>query len=284
MEYKFAEDLRAVRELLGLTQAELAELINVEQVTISRSEIQKTKPSAQFMEKLYEFAFNKGIQLNRLKEMFWQEKKEKNHQLLFHGSKNIVNGELSICVGRSNNDFGSGFYTGETYEQAVSFVSGYDNSSVYFLDFNRNGLKAKEYIVDQEWMMAIAYYRGALEEYKDHKIVREIIKHARECDYIIAPIADNRMFQIIDSFVQGEITVEQCQHSLAATNLGKQYVFISEKAISQVRMLERVYMCQSEREYYNKIRRAETKLGLDKVKLAKISYRGKGMYIDEMFK
>ena len=31
---------------------------------------------------------------------------------------------------------------------------------------------------------------------------------SRDCDYIIAPIADNRMFKIIDSFIEGEITDE----------------------------------------------------------------------------
>ena len=74
-------------------------------------------------------------------------------------------------------------------------------------------------------MMTIAYYRGALDKYKDHAIITRIIKDSRNCDYIIAPIADNRMFKIIDSFIQGEITDEQCKHCLAATNLGKQYVF-----------------------------------------------------------
>ena len=39
-----------------------------------------------------------------------------------------------------------------------------------------------------------------------------------------------------------------------------------------------------EKEYYKNIRTAETKLGEDKVKLARIEYRGKGQYIDEILK
>lgn len=282
MDYNFADDLKAIREILGYTQSEMAEQLGVEQVTISRNELNKTKPSNQLLERVYNFAFDKNIQLNRLKEMLWIEKLPSNHKLLFHGSKGIIERPLSVRVGRINNDFGQGFYTGETYAQAISFVSGFKDSSVYYLDFDNQNLKSKEYFVDQEWMMTIAYYRGALDNYKNHKIVQKIIKDSRDCDYIIAPIADNRMFKIIDSFIQGEITDEQCKHCLAATNLGKQYVFVSDLAISQLKIVELVYLSDNEKNYYKKIRSSDSKLGDDKVKLARIQYRGKGKYIDEI--
>lgn len=70
---------------------------------------------------------------------------------------------------------------------------------------------------------------------------------------------------------------------MAATNLGMQYIFISEKAASQVEIVERCYISGNEREYYRNIRLEESKLGDDKVKLAKRQYRGQGRYIDEIF-
>ncbi len=283
MDYNFADDLKAIREILGYTQCEMAEQLGVEQVTISRNELRKTKPTNQLLERVYNFAFDKKIQLNRLKEMLWIEKLPSNHKLLFHGAKGIIEGPLNVHAGRINNDFGQGFYTGETYAQAISFVSGFEGSSVYYLDFDNQNLKSKEYFVDQEWIMTIAYYRGALDNYKNHTIVQNIIKNTRNCDYIIAPIADNRMFKIIDSFIQGEITDEQCKHCLAATNLGKQYVFVNDLAVSQLKIVERVYLADNEKNYYKEIRSSDSKLGEDKVKLARIQYRGKGRYIDEIF-
>ena len=283
MDYNFADDLKAIREILGYTQCEMAEQLGVEQVTISRNELRKTKPTNQLLERVYNFAFDKKIQLNRLKEMLWIEKLPSNHKLLFHGARGIIEGPLNVHAGRINNDFGQGFYTGETYAQAISFVSGFEGSSVYYLDFDNQNLKSKEYFVDQEWMMTIAYYRGALDNYKNHTIVQKIIKNSRNCDYIIAPIADNRMFKIIDSFIQGEITDEQCKHCLAATNLGKQYVFVNDLAVSQLKIVERVYFADNEKNYYKEIRSSDSKLGEDKVKLARIQYRGKGRYIDEIF-
>ena len=130
--------------------------------------------------------------------------------------------------------------------------------------------------------MTIAYYRGALDEYKEHPTIKMLAEQSGDCDYIIAPIADNRMFQIINSFINGEITDEQCKHCLAATNLGMQYIFISEKAVSQAKLIERCYISDNEREYYKNIRLEDAKLGDNKVKLARRQYRGKGLYIDEI--
>ncbi|WP_448782465.1 DUF3990 domain-containing protein [Blautia sp.] len=37
--------------------------------------------------------------------------------------------QLTYKKQRHNNDFGQGFYIGESYEQAISFVSGFDQLS-----------------------------------------------------------------------------------------------------------------------------------------------------------
>lgn len=48
------------------------------------------------------------------------------------------------------------------------------------------------------------------------------------------------------------------------------------------RILEKCYISNKEKEFYKRIRTDESKLGEDKVKLARIKYRGKGKYIDEI--
>ena len=282
MDYQFAQDLKAIREILGYSQEELAAELGVQQVTLSRNELGKTRPSGKLMEQVYSFAFRKKIQLNRLKEMLWTENLGDSYKLLYHGAKGAIEGNLSVRAGRANNDFGHGFYTGESYEQAVSFVSGFERSSVYLLQFDRKDLICRKYEVNQDWMMTIAYYRGTLNRYRDHPAIQKLIDDSRNCDYTIAPIADNRMFQIINSFIDGEITDEQCKHCLAATNLGFQYVITSDKAISHVKLLERCYLSENEKEHYKNIRSSEAKLGDDKVRLSRIKYRGKGKYIDEI--
>ncbi len=284
MDYNFSDDLKAIRAILGITQTELAKRIGVQQVTLSRNELGKTAASERLLEQVYSFAFDNSIKLGRLKEMMWLEDLKPGHKLLFHGAKSEIQGEISVNRSRTNNDFGQGFYTGERYDQAISFVSGFDRSSVYYLDFDETDLKCKQYKVDRKWMLTIAYYRGTLDEYREHPVVKKLVNEVRDCDYVVAPIADNRMFQIINSFIAGEITDEQCKHCLAATNLGNQYVFTSEKAVRKLKILERSYISSNEREHYKSIRTEETKLGDDKVKLARRQYRGKGKYIDDILK
>ena len=282
MSYNLPQDIRSIREILGLSQADLASALGTEQATISRNESALSSPSRELLEKVYGFAFQRGIRLNRLKEMIWKESIPAGHILLFHGAKTFIEGPVRIDAGRVDTDFGQGFYAGETYEQAVSFVSGFEKSSVYLIDFDPGSLKCTHFSVSQDWMMAVAYFRGGLSQYEDHPLIRSIVRKVRSCDYVIAPIADNRMFQIIDSFISGEITDEQCNHCLAATNLGNQYVIVSEKAAGHIRLIEHCYLPENEKTYYRSIRSSETKLGNDKVKLARIQFRGKGRYIDEI--
>ena len=78
-----------------------------------------------------------------------------------------------------------------------------------------------------------------------------------------------KLFEIIDSFIDGEITDVQCQHCLLATNLGRQYVFVSQKALDNITLLERCFLTDSEKELYLNTRQESFKMNIDKVKLAR---------------
>lgn len=282
MDYNFDKDFKAIRDVLDISQKEFAKVLDTEQKTISNIESKDSYPSKTIVESAFTYAFKKDVKINKLKELLCRDNLSHNEKLLFHGSKGEIKGDIDVNFGRGNNDFGQGFYTGESYEQAVSFISIYDDPSVYFMSFDDSDLKCKRYSVDREWMMTIAYYRESLEEYENHPLIKKIIAESRDCDYIVAPIADNKMFETINEFIEGNLTDEQCKHCLAATNLGMQYVFLTEKAASRLKIVERCYVCDKEREYYKKIKEDYRKLGNDKVKLAKAQYRGVGKYIDEV--
>lgn len=282
MDYNFDKDFKAIRDVLDISQKEFAKVLDTEQKTISNIESKDSYPSKTIVESAFTYAFKKDVKINKLKELLCRDNLSHNEKLLFHGSKGEIKGDIDVNFGRGNNDFGKGFYTGESYEQAVSFISTYDDPSVYFMSFDDSDLKCKRYSVDREWMMTIAYYRESLEEYENHPLIKKIIAESRDCDFIVAPIADNKMFETINEFIEGNLTDEQCKHCLAATNLGMQYVFLTEKAASKLKIVERCYVCNKEREYYKKLKEDYRKLGNDKVKLAKAQYRGVGKYIDEV--
>lgn len=227
------DDVGIILELLNLTIQEFADKIGVSAMTVHRWKNNEDQISPQSLEKIYDFAFNRHIYLSKIKEQLYREDCPPNHTVLFHGAKTYIEGELSLSKSKGSNDFGSGFYCGESMEQAAMFVAGYPKSSLYIVDFDKSGLRSVQLRVDQDWMLLIAYYRGKLTGYENHPLIQNALSYLDHADYIVAPIADNRMFEIIDSFIDGEITDVQCQHCLSATSLGNQYVFTTQRALSR---------------------------------------------------
>ena len=280
------KELIIIRELLGITQEELAKKIGVSFETINRWEKDKNEIEIKNINKLYNFAFENKIYINSIYELLFLEEFQKDtNKVLFHGSKSYeINFPLDLSYSKLNNDFGVGFYLGENYKQAATYIANGNSVSVYAFNLNLNGLRIKKFNVGKEWMIAIAYYRGWLKEYLNHPYVEKIISSVNEHDIIIAPIADNRMFDIISEFVRGEITDLQCEHALAATNLGFQYVLKSENALKKISLIKPLYVCSREKEKLVNLRLEMSDLSQDKVRVARIEYRGKGQYIDELLK
>ena len=284
MNYNISDDLITIRKILNISQNDLAKELGISKMTIIRIENNVNYPSKTILAKIYDFAYNKNIKLNHLKELFYKEELLENDVLLFHGTKTDIIGNISPFVGRERLDFGKGFYCGESSYQTISFISKYEGSSIYILKASLNDLTFAKFNVDTEWMLAIAYYRQMLNDKENHPLIDKIKKKVSMSDYIIAPIADNRMFKIIDRFIEGEITDEQCKHCLAATDLGYQYVFLTEKAASKIKILERCYISKLERDTFEAKRETDMYDSNMKVKMAMIKYKTKGKYIEEILK
>ncbi|MBR1771501.1 MAG: DUF3990 domain-containing protein [Lachnospiraceae bacterium] len=285
MEYQVYQDLESIIEILEITQEELARDIGVSRVTVNNWHSGKAAMNDSNIKLLYEYAFQKGIRLNKIKEQFYIEDYIKEGEiLLFHGSKKGIEGRIDVCHSKRINDFGKGFYCGESLEQSAMFVATYPDSSLYMLKFNGEGLNKRVFYVDRDWMLMVAYFRGGLKEYENSEVIKQLIEANAGIDYIVAPIADNRMFEIIDSFIDGEITDVQCRHCLSATNLGSQYVFITQKAVDRITLLEKCYLAGAEKEFYLTSRQEGFKMNQDKVKLARKQYRNQGKYIEDILK
>ncbi len=285
MDYQIIQDIEAVMELKELTMDELAKELGISRITVNNWLLGNTEISERNITAFYEYVFQKGIRLNKIKEqLYTEELSDGSEVLLFHGAKTKIEGSLSLTCSKRRNDFGAGFYCGESLEQSAMFVATFPSSSLYMLKFDCENLKKKEFSVNRDWMLMIAYFRERLGEYANSKIITRLRKELDDIDYIVAPIADNRMFEIIDQFIDGEITDIQCQHCLSATNLGNQYVFVSEKALQQVKILERCYLANAEKEAYLTARQESYDMNRDKVKLARRQYRDQGDYIEDILK
>lgn len=280
--FRIEDDSLLLREMRKMSQSDLADKLGLGIATINRWENKNKVPTAENLEKFYSYAYRSGIRLNKIKEQFYKEELDSEDMLLFHGAKTVLDGEIRADESRYNNDFGQGFYMGETFRQAALFVSSYESSSVYCIKFKNKGLKRVTYVVNTEWMLTVACFRGRLKKRISAEKQSEICSRAEKADIIVAPIADNRMYQIIDSFVDGEITDEQCRHALSATDLGMQHVIKTARAAKCAEALERCFLCSEEKNDYLAARRYGFRAAEDKVRAARIKYRGKGRYIDEL--
>lgn len=276
--YTIRKDLDFVLSSEDISTLDMSENLKISRKTIE-DVIKNGKAANDTCEKIYSYIYGSKYRINSVKE---ELAKEKYHTVLFHGSKQGLS-EVNIEQSRGNCDFGKGFYLGETYNQAISFVCQVEGSSVYSFQYSLKNLKVKKFECDLDWMIAICYYRGKLGMYTSNPMVSKVISEVESADVVIAPIADNRMFYIMTQFTDGEINADVALHSLSASKLGLQYVFKTDKALSKLKPLERYFLCEPERKDCVK-RLDERGYEIDtKLKLAKREFRT-GLYIEELLK
>lgn len=278
------KEINLLLEILNISEQDLGDLLQVSYETVNKWKHGKNNVDILNIEKIYNYAYTKKIYFNLIYEQLLKEEySSDNMKVLFHGAKkNFI---LPIDIDSNSkltNDFGVGFYLGESFEQAANYIANNDKAKVHSFLLNTKNLKVIKFGVNREWMLAIAYYRGWLTEYDNSLVLKEIINKVNTADVIIAPIADNRMFDIINEFVGKTITDLQCEHALAATNLGYQYVIKTKKAIDNLKYLKEMYVSSKEKESCISNRIVQTNTSLHKVQMARIEYRGKGKYIEEI--
>ena len=163
MDYRFSEDLQLALELLRCGKKELAAQLGTSTMTLDRWIKGLSQPRANALEGFYDYAFSRGIDLNRIKAQLYLEELGRASEIaLFHGSKSGIEGPLSASASRTNNDFGQGFYCGETLAQSAMFITAFPRSSLYMIAFNPAGLSCLSFAVDRHWMLTIASFRGRL--------------------------------------------------------------------------------------------------------------------------
>ena len=277
-EYKIKEDIGFIIEAEKTNILELSEATRISRTTLTAIE-KRGSATDEVCEKLYAYIYKHQYRINSVKEELIREK---YGNVLFHGSKNGLS-DITFSGARKNCDFGNGFYLGQTYNQALSFVCEYERASVYSFKYSLEGLKSVEFDCSLDWMIAICYFRGTIKQYAKSLIVQKVIKKIEDADVIIAPIADNKMFYIMSQFAEGEINADAAIHLLSASRLGLQYIIKTDRALENLVPIERYYLSVPERE---DCRNALIERGYEidtKLKLAKREFKT-GLYIEELLK
>ena len=174
------ELIKQIRQFTGLSQNEMANKVGVSFATINRWENGHSLPTRLAQDKLYELCDAYAVPIyemiiKKIKKEVNALTVEKNRVILYHGSKNGLVGKIAP-ISRERCDFGKGFYLGENFEQASTYIANSSSKYVYSFSLKEKNLLIEKFNVNTEWMLAIAYYRGWLTQYKSNELINNVIK------------------------------------------------------------------------------------------------------------
>lgn len=278
--------IKRIREYTGLSQTEFSNKIGVSFATINRWENGHSLPTQLAQERLYELCDEFGVPsydiiIDRIKDITKDIELEEGRILLYHGSKSGLTGEIKP-ISRKHCDFGQGFYMGSTPEQPLTLICDFEEARFYVVSININDLKCIEIPTDIDWAMVVAYNRGKMDKIKGTKFYKKYNEMLLDKDLVIGSIADDKMFYVIDNFFKEIITDVALVNSLSALNLGRQYVAITNKACSFVKVEKEIELSYFEMKVLRKVSEMNRKKGIDFANDICKSHRREGKYFDEI--
>lgn len=280
------ELIKKIRASLNVSQAELAELLNISFATVNRWENGRAVPNKLAQSALYELCKINSVPvydmvLDKIKTAAEFVKADDGRVLLYHGSKSGITGKIEP-KSRSKCDFGKGFYMGTEPGQALTLICDYDKSKFYIVSVDTSKLEVLDVPANLEWAMLVAYHRGRMDKIQGTSFYNKYHEMANNKDMIVGSIADDRMFYMIDNFFVGNITDAALINSLAALELGKQYVAITQKACDAVVLECEVELSYLEREFLKDAAEANRTKGVSLANEICKNYRREGMFFDEI--
>lgn len=208
-------------------------------------------------------------------------KYNKNSLILYHGSKGGISGDIKP-VSRIRCDFGSGFYMGDTFLQPLTLICNNDDAIFYILNVDLSGLKVLKVDIDLDWALLVAYHRGKMEGYEDSELFKKYQNMTSGYDMVIGYIANDRMFYVLEQFFEGQITDQALIQSLSALNLGRQYVALTEKACSQIKVIDKMKLSKQERQHMIEKSSQQRKEGINLANDICKKNRRTGLFFDEI--
>ena len=275
--------IKTIRQSAGMNQEQFAKALGTTALSINRWENGKTHPNKMAQTQLFEFCKKNDIELFDYIEKQVKRESDDNRLIVYHGSKKGIMGNIEP-ISRESCDFGKGFYLGTNPAQPLTLICDEYKPILYTMKLDLTGLKVLKVKMNLEWAMLIAYYRGYMDEVKDSKIYKKYEKLAEGYDVILGYIANDRMYRVMKSFFEKEITDVALIHSLSALDLGFQYVCKTKKACDQLEIVDKRELTSLELAILRDksiVRRQE---GIDLTEKILLKYRREGKFFDEILR
>lgn len=246
--------IRKMRGYIGISQQELAEYMNVSFATVNRWENGHAVPAMSAQNRLFEYCVENKIPLvdfihEKIETAVSELSIPADRIILYHGSKSGLEGAIAP-ISRKHCDFGTGFYMGTQPDQPLTLVCDFPKSKFYLVSVKLDDIKTIEVPADIEWAMLVAYHRGRMENIKGTAFYKKYQKFTKQYDMVIGSIANDKMFQVLDDFFIGNITDVALTKSLAALELGKQYVAVTKKGCEAVKVEREIPLSYLEKQCF----------------------------------
>ncbi len=146
---------------------------------------------------------------------------------LFHTSHQIIK-QPDVSYGRSNADFGQGFYLSDSSEFAGKWATpgkdGYTYINHYSLD--TDALRVKHFDISEEWLEYITANRAGLKD------------SLSGFDVVIGPVANDTLFDTYGILTSGLIKPEDALKLLSVGKSYRQICVKSEAAAAKLKWLK----------------------------------------------
>lgn len=155
--------------------------------------------------------------------------------ILYHGSTDLVD-HPEIRFGETFLDFGVGFYTTTSFEQAERWArikmrrNHVDSGFVSIYEFDLEAVKKSLIIekfdtADEKWLEFVVDNRNG-------------IAHSNKTDLHIGPVADDNVYQSIRLFETGAYDAEYTVKKLKTEVLQDQWVLHTNEVLTHLKFLE----------------------------------------------
>ena len=278
--------IKKIRSHMNMNQTEFAELLHVTFATVNRWENGRALPNKLAQDKIYDLCKEYDVPvydmvLEKIEAASGIIEHEKGRVLLYHGSKAGIEGNIAP-KSRKQCDFGEGFYMGTEPSQALTLICDYESAKFYIVSISVDNLAVLDVQADLEWAMIVAYHRGRMEKIKGTPFYSKYQEMTKDKDLVIGSIANDRMFFVIDNFFIGNTTDAALINSLAALELGKQYVAVTQKGCDAVRIEKEIPISYLEKLFMKEISEANRVKGSSLANDICRNYRREGLFFDEI--
>ena len=127
------------------------------------------------------------------------------------------------------NDFGSGFYLGESFRQALTWGKEKKPTLVYCFRKNKfRKLNMIDLANTLEWLFYVGLNRGKIPSLRYPELQARLKSKIASADIVKGKIADSFSFNVIELLFAGKLDVDQAEACTVLMALGDQYVVKSE--------------------------------------------------------